>query len=140
MNRAYALAVICFCVIIGCDKPLPKVTVLRGRVTFEGKPLSAGHIKFVSVDNVTQTGVELSPDGTFQVLGAPVGPVKMAVSNVQYQMTEPVMSHEGKEVEPAKTNPKYRPIPSKYSDIEASGLTTVIEEGQEFLEIDLKSS
>lgn len=52
---------------------------VSGTVTVDGKPVTAGTVYFVAVDNPNLSGGgSLGPDGSFKV-SAPIGKVKMAV-------------------------------------------------------------
>ena len=122
----------------GCKPTVPEITLLEGQVTLDGKPLKVGHVQFVSADNVTSTGAELTPEGRYRIAGAPVGPVRVAVTTKQFKVLEP------SEDDPStrggnKPNPRYMAVPDKYAAPETSGLDTVIAAGQKEHNIELKS-
>jgi len=58
---------------------------VTGRVTFNGKPLPAGRITFVSADGKASDPAEIS-DGAYQVHNAPIGECKIKVET-GYLMT-----------------------------------------------------
>jgi hypothetical protein len=138
MWRTIGFAVIAAAAASGCKPSVPQITLLEGQVTFDGKPLKAGYVQFVSDDNVTSTGAELTAEGRYRIAGAPVGPCKIAVTNRQFKVMEP------SEDDPStrggnKPNPRYTAVPDKYGAVETSGLATTIEKGQKEYNIDLKS-
>jgi hypothetical protein len=139
MKRTLTIVVLGLIGLTGCPKSLPELTVLEGRVTIDGQPLPVGYVQFMTVDNVTTAGAELSPEGKYRVLGAPVGPVLISVTNAQYRMTEVTVDDDGRPTGPPKANPLYKTIPAKYSRYETSGLTATIETGQQTFDIELSS-
>ena len=114
----------------GCHKKTDRHeagrTTVVGTVTVDGKPLAAGSVVLVSVnDRELRAMAMIRSDGCFSVTNAPLGQVRMSV-----------------ETESARIgNPNgYIPIPAKYGTINASGLTaTVSEENSQPICVQLKS-
>ena len=62
--------------IIGCGD-LPRSTV-KGRITFNGKPLPGATLIFLTKDNMTYT-TGTNADGSYEVSGIPRGPVTVSI-------------------------------------------------------------
>ena len=119
---------------IGCSSGHELETApVRGTVTLDGSPVSAGGVRLVPEQGRGATGT-LAADGTFvlgtygQSDGAIVGKHKAAV--LQYREIE------GGPGPP----PGFVPIPAKYQNSESSGLEFEVKPGQEnVIEIKLTS-
>lgn len=133
-----AVAALAAAAAAGCSSKVPRLTVLEGQVTLDGKPLKAGYLQFLSDDNVTSTGVELSADGRYRLPGAPVGPTHVAVVTRQYKILEP-NENDPESKGGKKPNPRYMAVPEKYATPETSGLAFNIASGQRELNIELSS-
>ena len=109
-----ALAVL----IAGCDRAptlRPGWAIVSGTVTYQGKPLPGGEVMWcTSKDGASVArGGPISENGTF-MLDTPTGPAKIAIHVAdlkKYQST------------------RYVAIPSKYTDLERSGLTYEAKDG-----------
>jgi hypothetical protein len=123
----------------GCAKPLPKITVLQGKVTIDGKPIKAGYVNAMSADNVTVAGGNITTEGVYRIVGAPTGSVVFTVCTRDNAETEPVFNDEGQMVARPKRNPLYTEVPEKYASFGTSGLTAVIDDDQHEFDIQLNS-
>jgi len=118
---------------------------VRGKVTFNGTPLTMGNVILMSEDGKTTARGMIQPDGTFEVAKAPTGKVKAGVSN-----PPPAGAPGGPPLGGAKDDPenkqaaelagKYVPSPDIFNDPLKSGLTYEIPSGGTKLDIDLKGS
>ena len=126
----------CLALTAGCKKGPHEITILSGRVTLDGKPVTAGTVNVVSDDDVIRTSGEIASDGAYSIVGAPVGPVKLSVSTEEYQL---ILPEPGSGVKNPKRNPLYVATPKKYEKFETAGLATTIPRGKPTHDIDLKS-
>ena len=113
----------------GCGKKEQFVESNRtgssGTVTLDGKPLIAGSVTFVSIENPMYTVVTgISSDGSFSVINAPKGPVRVAVETESNRIANPKL---------------FVPIPAKYANPNTSKLTATITPGGPPVTIELKS-
>jgi len=101
---------------------------VTGTVKYDGKPLPGGQVNFLSEEAIaTKTmGVagQIESDGTYKIMHAPVGPVKIIV-------TGPTRSSDAS----VKTVPIQ--IPVRYQDKGKSGLTFTVVEGANTKDLDL---
>ncbi|MBA4063448.1 MAG: hypothetical protein C0501_07000 [Isosphaera sp.] len=119
----------------GCAKGPPEITTLSGRVTVDGKPVKSGVVNVVSEDDVVRTGGEIAADGTYRIVGAPVGPVKLSVSTEDFRVVQP---EPGAGVKP-RPNPLYVATPKKYETFDTAGLATTVPRGEATYDIELTS-
>jgi hypothetical protein len=110
----------------GCG-PTEPLARISGKVTFEGAPVQEGLIVFSS----TELGVHIMAkinDGSYRVVtergvGLPPGDYQVAIS-------PPLIDHPvGPILEPPRPV-VYRDIPNRYHDIQTSGLSTELREGE----------
>lgn len=134
-NRLYA-AVCCLAVvwgvsgcggdqIKGVDRNLVPVT---GKITYDGKPLKAGDISFISTDNPGKGYAStIDASGNYALAysqsskGALPGNYNVRIASTEGTAT---MGEKG-EMTPAKSV-----IPEKYNDPSASGLKATVEKGK----------
>jgi hypothetical protein len=90
--------------------------VVSGKVTFKGKPLAGGKIRFVPAKKSAAVEAEIQADGTYEAKGVPVGEARVVI-------------------QPSDKSVK---LPARYADAKTSGLTyEVKKEGDNYLDIDL---
>ncbi len=104
------------------DAPTPTVF---GKVTYQSQPLSSGTV-FLG-DGYSQADIE--KDGSYQILDAPSGPVKVSVRNVSRSLKK-----RGEKIEWVVKSL----IPTKYNNPQTSGLQYIIGSGRQEINIDLK--
>jgi hypothetical protein len=109
-------------------KPEPKGEPVSGRVTLDGKPLSAGVVTFVSKDGKTTVAAPVI-DGRF-LATVPVGEYAVGITPPR-----PPREKDPKEKPPAPAPV----IPAKYGDPKTSGITYKVTDGKQDFDIDLKS-
>ena len=131
-----AAAVLLLIGLVGCQKGPPEIASLTGKVTLDGKPLSVGIVSVVSGDDVTRGSARIAADGTYSIVGAPVGPVKLSVSTEDDKIIYP---EPGSGSTKERPNPKYVAIPKKYEKFETSGLETTIPKGKGTYDVVLTS-
>ena len=135
-SRSVALAA-CLLLAAGCGKGPPEITVLSGKVTIDGKPVKVGVVNVVSDDDVIRTAGDIAPDGSYSIVGAPVGPVKLSVSTEDFKVILPEPGS-GAAAQP-RANPLYTATPKKYEKFETAGLATTVPRGKASFDIELKS-
>jgi hypothetical protein len=101
---------------LGCSSGDRQITV-RGKVTFQGEPVTEGTVQF----NDDKTGhgaeAELQPDGSYQT--------KLPAGEYKVLIVPPLLSVESKTGPPDPQFKKVRNIPDKYRSTVTSGLTAV---------------
>lgn len=138
MRSRYGSAALAACLVLacGCGKGGAEITVLSGRVTIDGKPVKVGMVNVVSDDDVTRTAGEIAPDGSYSIVGAPVGPVKLSVSTEDFKV---VLPEPGSGAAPPRANPLYTATPKRYEKFETAMLATTVPRGKATFDIELKS-
>jgi hypothetical protein len=141
------VAAISLCAFTLCGCSGGGVGVVSGKVTFNNKSLAMGQVIVVGVDSMPYYGI-IEDDGTYKVTGVPAGPAKVAVSS-----TDPRNTGRASRPAPDGGGPprpgmgngtplgdpkKWFPIPEKYLDFNASGITLTVERGENPFNIDLK--
>lgn len=135
MIGRYAVAAVVLLAAAGCKKGPPEITTLTGRVTLDGAPVTAGIVNVSSEDDVTRTSAEIGSDGTYTMIGAPVGKVRVSVSTEDYRMLLP---EPGSKAGPRK-NPLFVATPKTYEAFDSSGLATEVPSGKAQYDIALTS-
>ncbi len=121
----------------GCGPGAKEFTVLSGRVTIDGAPVKVGVVNVVSDDDIVRTSSDIAPDGTYSIVGAPVGPVKLSVSTEDFRLILPEPGP-GAGAQP-RANPLYTATPKKYEKFETAELATTVARGKATFDIELKS-
>jgi hypothetical protein len=109
--------------LVGCGKDPPAIATLQGTVSLGAKPVTAGIVSVRSEDGVTLASAEIRPDGTYSVVGVPVGAVRLRVETSGCRMIEP---EPGRGTAGPKRNPLHVAIPKRYEAFDTSGLTATI--------------
>lgn len=128
----FVLGIIAISLETGCGDPnaVGKMDLypVKGAVLLaDGKPLTSGHVVFVSTNQPISVEGVISSDGTFALnsgtsgSGAPAGEYKV---RVDVDLTKQPQS-KGKP--PTRSGPL--PFPAKYTDEDASGLTASVKAG-----------
>ena len=102
----------------GCDrgpKLRPGWAIVSGTVTYQGKPLPGGEVMWCITKDGTSIvrGGPISENGTF-TLDTPTGPAKVAVHVADLKKNQ---------------SSRYVEIPSKYTNVEQSGLIYEAKDG-----------
>ena len=122
------LAAAAFCLAAGCTAtPDNAVT---GKVTLDdGRPVADGFVTFFAADNRKATA-HIMPDGRYQVVNPPNGPVRVAVSAPPVFPTPPGAP-------PLAGAPISTALPKRYEDPN-NGLTATLTKGRQTLDLELK--
>jgi hypothetical protein len=125
-TRFIAIATVVACIsTVGCGPDRAKRdgrAIVEGNVTFDGKPVTGGIIKFTSATGDTEEGM-LRVEGNYYVENAPVGECKVSVD------PEAVKPELGS---------RYVKLPPKYLKAETTDVTVKIEPGSNKFDIELK--
>ena len=114
--------------VTGCGAGTGDVT---GTVSYRGKPVSSGTILIVGDDSLPYYG-SIQEDGTFTVPNVALGLGKIAISSPRPN------SAKGVEFAKRRNDPKkWFPLPEKYRDFAASGLTVNVATGVTMQDIEL---
>jgi hypothetical protein len=120
----------------GCARPTGTVS---GTVTYNGQALSVGTVTFVPQEGPAQV-CSIEPDGRYTVRKVPVGPCNISVvagppSRGMWNLDEKKMV----DGSPAtKQSPRSIRIPPRYQDPNQSGLTCMVQRGDNSYDINLK--
>jgi hypothetical protein len=137
---------------VGCKKTNPNAPVeVTGKVTYNGKDVTGGIIKFHSdqIGGVNQASIH--PDGTYTVTDLPTGKYVVTVETESINPNKKMPTYGGerdkgggmspvpKEME-GKTggNVKYVKIPGKFGDKTSSPLKVELKPGKNTEDFDLK--
>jgi hypothetical protein len=132
----------CLCVLIvlgsmlmGCGRSGEKPQPVSGRVTFQGKAVAAGMIRFSNPQAAIDIMANLRPDGAYEVLmargaGLPTGTYQVAVM--------PPMVERPIGMGQAPKPPVCADIPAKYRQPSTSGLTLTVKPGRNVLDVDMQ--
>jgi hypothetical protein len=102
---------------------------VTGKVTVDGgPPVTDGFVTFFSADN-RKTVAHITPDGRYQVVNPPKGPVRVAVSAPRFPTIPGAPPLTGA---PSPVN-----LPKRYEDPN-NGLTATLSEGRQTVDLDLK--
>ncbi len=125
-----------FFMLPGCGKPGEKLWPVSGKVSFQGKPVAAGVIRFSNPQAGVDMTAQLDSNGTYQVIlargpGLPEGTYQIAIMPPRVEIP----------LGPMKERPKPREcldIPSKYRSPSSSGLTLTVKPSDNRLDIDMQ--
>lgn len=122
------------CLLFGCGAAGSKTAIVKGTVTFKGKPVPNGTVTFVPASGHHATG-EIRPDGSYTLTsfrpgdGAVPGTYKVIVVAMQ-DMTGRL---------PEDRTPLPPPIvPNKYTSIATTDLTVEVKEGENQIDLPLR--
>ena len=141
------------CILLsGCNSG-PKVAPVRGRVTYNGKPVTGGKIMFYPEHGRPSLGT-IAEDGTYSLTnkvagdGAQVGQHKVTIestkvhpgSTIEAKSVEEEMSQARKGYPPGKWLVAGKLdwlVPEKYSRLESSTLTATVEDKSNVIDFDI---
>jgi hypothetical protein len=134
----------------GCnDSSMGPQGQVSGKVTYQGKPLPGGQVRFLTSKGLLFSG-DIDPEGNYK-LKAVVGEAKIAVDNsmlkknsesprIDLRHRPGAQPPPGVKVddEPSATLAgTYLPLPEKYQSPETSGLTCTVKSGSQTHDIEL---
>jgi len=120
-------------VLAGCGPRGAATAIVRGKVTYKGKPVPNGTVNFIPTKGPSATG-EIQPDGSYTLTtyksgdGAVLGKHKVIVVAMQDMGS----------VLPESRNPLPPPIvPMKYTSLATTDLTADVEQKENTINFDL---
>lgn len=126
---------LCLAILLsGCGKEKPNP--VSGVVTFQGKPVAAGTIRFSNPTTAVDIVASLKSDGAYEVVmangkGLPEGTYQVAILPPRAEMP----------LGPMRPMPKpqsHPNIPEKHRDPSTSGLTFTVKPGSNRFDVDMK--
>ena len=137
----------------GCNPGYKARAVVKGQVTFDGKPLYSGTVMFVTKDNRSGTA-PIDQNGNYTMNDAPIGDVAVTVTVLKMPGMAGKMATPGGGAAPMKAPDGSDPvgmapkaptmdpskivqIPEKYAKADTSGLTYKVEKGEQTFNITL---
>lgn len=138
MYRYYLQAVaLATCVVVGCTKG-PQFCDIKGKVTFDGKPLPGGTVQISDEADTQIVFADLTIDGVFAVNRAPAGPVRVVVRTDSVltlldEKTARMLQKKGVAAvanDPKVKGNKYVAIPAKYGDRDQTDVRLTLKPGQ----------
>lgn len=134
----FVLAVTVVCVLtLGCGPKFPKTAIVRGKVTYKGKPVPNGTVNFIpgGGTNAKDAQGEIQPDGTYSLTsfrpgdGAIPGNYTVMIIAMQDQANRL----------PEDRSPLPPPIvPIKYTSLATSDLKATVEDKENTINFELK--
>lgn len=128
---------------LGCsDSGLRSV---RGTVTFDGKPIPTGSVRFFPLEGGRPAIGQIQSDGSYQLStmqpgdGAKLGQYQVAIEAIESAATGPAPSSLDEEMQlggTGNTSVTYL-LPLEYSSHKSSGLTAVVEDRENTIDFDL---
>jgi hypothetical protein len=108
----------------------PKFCDVKGKVTYDGKPVPGGTIQFTDEADTQMSMAYLTIDGEFSISRAPAGPVRVVVRTEDAktfldERTAKMLQAKGVAavaVNPKEKGNKFVPIPAKYGDRNSTDL------------------
>lgn len=123
--------------ISGCGQSGPKLRPVSGKVTFQGKPVVEGSIRFSNPRAGVDIVAKLGADGTYAVAmarGAGLPEETYQIAIVPNRKSAPT----GTFVASPEPNPS--DIPPKYRDPATSGLTMTVKPESNVFDVDMQKS
>lgn len=138
LSRASLLALML--IAAGCSSNAP--ATVTGKVTFKNEPVITGTVTIVAGDKTAIGGI--SPDGTYTVMDAPTGKVKIAVSSPK-PATGPNVPREvvrgrnrsDQTAQPQVDPNKWRALPDTVANPDTSGIETELKGGSQTYDINI---
>ena len=130
----------------GCGRSGPEYWPVNGKVTFRGRPVAVGSIRFSNPQMGVDTIMELDADGTYTIIsgkkmGLPEGTYQVAVvpnvdvSNLKVTKSGLVVPSS---MPSAKTVPSN--IPERYQQPTTSGLTVTVKPEPNVFDVNMEST
>ncbi|AMV23597.1 hypothetical protein VT84_04245 [Gemmata sp. SH-PL17] len=146
----FAAATTVAVVLAGCGGDVPRGRV-HGTIKYQGKPLTGATVIFIAQDSKTHV-LDLKPDGTYDVSGVALGPIKVSIQTVAPRSAvkgefDPPSSQAkgvtdekaGKKSSSAEVSKVAGPmLPARFADADKSGLSFDLKEPDQEWSVDLK--
>ncbi|HEV3144615.1 MAG TPA: hypothetical protein VGZ47_12070 [Gemmataceae bacterium] len=140
----FAILAMAIVIFAGCG---PSKSDVKGKVTYNGKPLEKGEVTILSAKGTTHFGA-IQPDGSYVVSGVPTGAAKVKVgwideSAAEFNRQLAMKRREIKSSGVIPNDPSEKPkaslaSPERFSDFDKSGLTVEVQGKLTEYNIDLK--
>jgi hypothetical protein len=120
----------------GCGSDFPKTAVVKGKVSYNGKPVPHGRVLFVPVVPGTTATGEIAPDGSYSLTtfrkgdGAVLGKHKVAI----------IAMEDRPGALPTDANLPPPIVPDKYTSPGTTDLEAEVKDGENKLDFDLKGA
>ena len=121
------LAAVVFC--LGCGKSGPEMVPVRGTVTFGGKPLPTGIVKFIP-ESGPPSPAAIGQDGTYQTKAVPGKHTVVVTATSQPAGAKENPAAEGG-MDYSGAAPARSLIPRKYNLPHTSGIVKTVQAGEE---------
>ena len=122
------ISVLCVCLLacstcfVGCGPAEPPSGSISGKVIYNGQPLTSGVVTLINETTGVGASVELDSSGGYYIQSIRTGQYKAAVHSVP---------------PPPGGKAVMLNIPEKYQDIQTSGLSVTVEEGENTADLKL---
>ena len=134
--RAAGVAAAALALTAGCDNGRLRTAPVRGRLTFEGKPVPYGTVNFIptSTNGPSATG-DIGPDGSYKLKtykpgdGAILGTHKVVIVAIESM---------GDRLPEDRTPLPPSIVPDKYSSVVTTDLTATVKDEDNQIDFDLK--
>ncbi|MDI9445306.1 MAG: carboxypeptidase-like regulatory domain-containing protein [Planctomycetota bacterium] len=113
----------------GCGSSEPPTGQVAGKVTYQGEPVTKGVVTFVNSETGIGASSELDSSGAYRIESVRAGDYQVAIQPPSAPSPEEMA--EGAKAEKS-------PIPAKYHDPQASGLTATVNEGANTADFDVQ--
>jgi hypothetical protein len=120
---------------------------VSGKITCKGKPVTYGSVTIFAADGIPRYG-ELGEGGSYKVENVPLGEVKVAVQSPNPFAPiagefdkfgkKPAVLQQTLPAKPRVAPGKWFPIPTRYENVQDSGLALTVQCGANSFDIDLK--
>jgi hypothetical protein len=119
---------------------------VSGKVTYNGQPVGGGTITFYMKGGGANSG-PLHPDGTYEISDIPTGEATVTVETESANPGHKQEKYKGGKGQQMSPMPKgfegghrgtYVKIPSQYTDVKKTPLTTSLQRGKQVRDFDLK--
>jgi hypothetical protein len=134
------LSLLAGCLLLGCKPAGPPLATVKGKITLEGKPVTAGFVIYQSDDGLINAVVDIDAQGNYEVrtheaAGIPPGKYKVALKPpAPYAPGTVVLADAGqRDQRPVDTT-----INQRYHSIETSQLTADVTVEPKSYDFDLK--
>lgn len=140
----------------GCGGPNPQAPAnVSGGVTYNGKTVPGGVVKFVAPDGAQYTG-DIGPDGTYSIADVPTGELIVVVDNSNLdpskhpemkgetakryssiQQQKPPSGYSAGPTGTGSDDRKFIKLPEKYSNPKKSPLSTTLKAGRNVYSVEM---
>ncbi len=134
-SLALSLAAASLC---GCGSGSGKGATVSGKVTYLGKEVTGGTIKFHPSGGGAPLQAAINRDGTYSFVNAPVGQVKVTVETESIKPPANLPPEAKAYAEKNPKSPVYVPVPLTYADVAKTSLSYDVVKGENKKDFDLQ--